>query len=519
MNLEEAAKELLRRRRATERLASFAQYIEIPGAPISDDPEEEIFAPVESVMASHHVMICDLMQGLMEGTIIHEGEVVRNGILCMPPGSAKSTYANVVGPAWGIGKFPGYNIITTSYGTPLALKQSRKTRSIIGQEKYQLLFDTALSGDNKAVDDYSLTNGSTMRAAGILAGVTGNRADGVIIDDPIKGREEADSETIRQKIKDAIDDDLMTRLKPNAWVLYILTRWHEDDPVGRLLPENYDGESGFFRCSDGEIYYVLSLQAQCDRDDDPLGREIGDYIWPEWFPPTHWRRFQSNPRTWSALYQQRPQPAEGTYFQKNWFGRYESMPEHYNVYMTSDYAVSDDKGDFTEHTVWAVGHDDKLYMIANWHGQTTADVWIDEGLKMVCQYKPICWFGEGGVIRKAIEPFLKKAMREQQTFCRVEWINPVGDKAARARGFQARASMGNVSFPEGAQGDRAIYQLIRFPTGKHDDFVDTCSLLGQAIDHAHPAIVKLPPKEPDLLQKPTFNAMLKANGRNRDYWS
>ena len=167
--------------------------------------------------------------------------MVRNAILCMPPGAAKSTYANVVVPSWAMGKFPGYNIITTSYGTPLALKQSRKTRSIAKQPRYQQTFKTELSNDNSAVEDWSLQNGSTMRAAGILAGVTGNRADGVIIDDPLKGRQEAESETTRNTIKDAIDDDLMTRLKPNGWVCYILTRWHEDDPVGRLLPDDYDG--------------------------------------------------------------------------------------------------------------------------------------------------------------------------------------------------------------------------------------------------------------------------------------
>lgn len=265
----QAAIELLSRRKARKSIAEFATYIDIPGAPVSDDDEEAEFKPIETRMVKHHRMICDTMQGLMEGTIEHEGEVVRNAIICMPPGSAKSTYANVVAPAWAMGKYPGYNIITTSYGTPLALKQSRKTRNIIKQHKFNMLFNSCLTGDNASVEDYSLTNDSTMRAAGILAGVTGNRGDGVIIDDPLKGREEADSQTIRDKIKAAIDDDLMTRLKPGGWVCYILTRWHDDDPVGRLLPDDYAGESGFFKCSDGETYYVLSLQAQCDREDDP----------------------------------------------------------------------------------------------------------------------------------------------------------------------------------------------------------------------------------------------------------
>ena len=508
MNIEEAAKELLRRRKAIASLAEFAQYIDIPGAPITDDEDEDVFKPITEKMVKHHILTCDVLQGLIEGTIKYKGEVVRGAMIFEPPGSAKTTYGNVVASAWAIGRRPGYNIITTSYQTPLALKQSRKTRSIVKQPKYKLLFDTELSSENSAVEDWALTNESTVRAAGILAGITGNRADGVIIDDPIKGRQEADSETIRNTTKNAIDDDLMTRLKPNAWVCYILTRWHEDDPVGRLLPDDWDGETGYFECSDGEVYYVLSIAAQCDRKDDVLGREIGEYMWPEWFPANHWNRFKSNARTWSALFQQRPQPATGTFFQKDKFNRYDVAPSPLTIWMTSDYAVSDAAGDYTEHSIWGIDHESNIYLLDNWYGQKEANVWIDEALSLVRTWKPYVWFGEKGVIRKSVEPFIKKQMELQKTFVRREWLNPAASKTARAISFQGMVFSGKVFFPNGDVGDRALDQMIRFPTGKHDDFVDTAALMGLVIDQAHEAYIP-PEKKVDILRKLTFNDIMK----------
>lgn len=486
---QDAAALLLRRRRARKRLSAFADFIEIPGTPISDDLDEGRFNLIETCLAKHHIMTCDIMQGLIEGTLEYEGEPVRGAMFFMPPGSAKSTYGTVVAPVWAMGKIPGYNIITTSYGTPLALKQSRKSRQIAKSTRYQSIFNASLNQDNRSVEDWSLSNGSTYRAAGILSGITGNRADGIVIDDPIKGRQDADSETIRNSTKAAIDDDLMTRLKPNGWVVYILTRWHEDDPAGRLLPEDWDGHSGFVRCSDGLIYYVLSLPAQCVDKDDPLGREIGEYIWPEWFPLDHWIRFQNNPRTWASLYQQMPSPEDGDYYQREWFKRYtpDELPDTLNKYGTSDYAVTDKDGDFTEHTIWGLCAKDDTYLLDNWHGQTSADVWIESQLDLVVKHKPLMWFGEGGVIRRSIEPFLSKRMTERRHYVTMEWMNPIHSKVIAARSFQARASQGKIYIPVGPMGDRCIEQLVKFPHGKHDDFPDTCALIGRALDETYKA--------------------------------
>lgn len=242
-SLEQAAAELLARRKARNSLVDYARYIEVPGAPISEEDDTETFKPVETQLAEHHVLTLQAIQRCIEKP---SGRLM----LFMPPGSAKSTYGSVVTPSWAMGRTPGFKVIGVSYGSDMAKKFGRRTRSIIKQRKYSTLFDTALSGDQAAADEWALSNSSEYMSGGILSGITGNRADLVVVDDPIKGRQDADSEVIRQRTKDEYEESVKTRLKPGGSIIIIQTRWHEDDLSGSILPENYAGQSGIImgRC-------------------------------------------------------------------------------------------------------------------------------------------------------------------------------------------------------------------------------------------------------------------------------
>lgn len=317
-----AAAEILRRQRSRTSLAHYTQAIDIPGAPaVPGDLVSEQFKPIESRVAQHHVILVDALQRTMTR---NEGRLM----VFMPPGAAKSTYASVVAPTWAMGRTPGHRIILASYASNIATKQSRKARAICRQLGYTSIWPERprLLDDQRAVDEWSLTNGSEFMAAGLLAGITGNRANGVIIDDPIANREQADSPTIREKIYAEYIDTALTRLLPNGYVILIMTRWHEDDLAGAILPVGYEGESGMIDCRDGKTWEVICLQAECERDDDPLGRKRGEFLWPEWFPESHWRTWRDNPlaqRTWSALYQQRPAPLAGVHFSRDMFKWYD----------------------------------------------------------------------------------------------------------------------------------------------------------------------------------------------------
>lgn len=194
------------------------------------------------------------------------------------------------------------------------------------------------------------------------------------------------------------------------------------------------------------------------------------------------------PRDWSALYQQRPSPDEGTFFKRDWFKTWVERPKDLAIYGTSDYAVTDGGGDYTVHRVWGVAPGGEIYRLAGWRGQTSSDVWIDRQIDLIQAHKPFAWFGESGVIQKAIEPMLTRRMRERAAFCRMEWLPSIHDKPTRARGFQARAAMGAVYFEQDAEID----EFLRFPAGANDDDVDCASLMGRALDSAHPAIATRP---------------------------
>lgn len=333
---QQAAAELLRRQRARTSLLEFSQAIDIPGVPLNEIADEEndrgklkdpiehvraIYAPIESRVALHHILLMQAIQRCIETP---RGRLM----VFMPPGSAKSTYASVVAPAWAMGRKRNTQIILASYATSIAAKQSRKVRAIMRDPQYTSIWGEkpTLLDDQRAVDDWQLTNGSSMMAAGLLAGITGNRADGVIIDDPVANREQADSATLREKTYNEYIDTAMTRGKPKMWTLLIMTRWQEEDLAGAILPADYSGESGMIPCRDGQTWEVLSIPAEAEREDDPLGRKQGEFLWPEWFSREHWSTWRDNPRaarTWSALYQQRPAPFTGIHFNREMFRRFD----------------------------------------------------------------------------------------------------------------------------------------------------------------------------------------------------
>lgn len=340
-----------------------------------------------------------------------------------------------------------------------------------------------LRQDSRAADRMNTDHGGAYFAVGVGTATTGRGAHLGLIDDPFKDRADADSEIQREKVWNWYRSTFFTRLMPGGAIVVIQTRWHEDDLAGRLLEQ--DG-----RADEGGEWTVLDL---------PAISPSGDALWPEWYDLPALERIKRTigPREWSALYQQRPQPDEGGYFQRTWFKTWSQLPKHLQVYGTSDYAVTDDGGDYTVHRIWGVDERGDVYRLDGWRGQTSADVWIERKIDLISKWKPWAWFGEGGVIQKAIEPMLVRRMRERNVFCRMEWVSSIHDKPTRARGFQARSAMGTVWMEPNAD----LGEFLSFPAGKYDDEVDAAGMIGRALDEAHPAIIPIEVKSqnpPDL---------------------
>lgn len=469
---------MLRRRYARKTLTEYARYIDVPGAPVTDEVDEELFKPVETVLAKHHELICDATQRCIER---HNGRTM----LFLPPGSAKSTYATVVGSTWALGRKPGFRVIGVSYGSDLSLKFGRRMRSITRQAGFERLFSTKLSTESAAADEWALENGSEYMGGGILSGITGNRADFIPIDDPIKGRLEAESEVTRKRTIEAYQDDILTRLKPGGSVMITQTRWHEADLAGSILPEGYSGESGMIECRDGNTWEVLCVPAKAERADDPLGRQIGEYIWPEWFGPDHWPQFERIPRTWSALYQQRPAPDSGDYFKAEWLRPYDKAPDRstLSIYGGSDYAVTSDGGDYTVHVIVGIDAEGRLWLLDLWRGQTASDVWVEAFCDLVLKWKPIGWAEETGQIKAGVGPFLTRRIRERRTFVAREQFPTRGDKSVRAQSIRGRMALDGLYVPTDAPWKAdLITEMMSFPVGVHDDQVDALGLVGQLLD-------------------------------------
>lgn len=490
------AAELLRRELARKHLREYARSIDIPGAPASENPEEEMFRPVETALAKHHIVILDAIQETLE---------TRNGRLMIfaPPGSAKSSYASVVAPSWIMAKIPGYRVIIASYADDIAEKHSRKCRSVARQERHISIWpeQPKLASDQRAIGQWALTNGSEFMAAGILGGITGNRADLILIDDPVKNREEADSETRREKIKDEYQDSVDSRLRPGGAIILIQTRWNEQDLAGGILPEDYDGRSGKVLCRDGQTWTVLNIPAECERPDDPVGRKLGEFLWPEWFGTDHWLLRKNNPqgqRTWAALYQQRPTAGEGIEFKREWFkwydpdlppgmpsvlGRAPGRPKLLTHYGASDFATKKDKGDFTEHGIWGIDQKIQLWALDWWFGQVTTDVWTEAFITLVKLWKPRRWWHEGGPIGSAMQPNMYREMRDKKAYVMLEPLTSIENKAVKLASFQARAAAGTVWLPlKRPWATRLVDQLCAFPAGRYDDAADEAGLLGRGID-------------------------------------
>lgn len=431
--------------------------------------------------ARHHSFVNAKLEAVAKGDI-------KRLMLFEPPGHAKSTYASWLFPAYYLGLYPAHNVIAASHTGDFAASWGRKVRNLFMMPEWP--FAAQLAADSQAAGHWSTTEGGEYFAVGTGGAVTGRRADLAVIDDPLKGREDADSETVRNKLWEWYRADLHTRLKPGAAIILIQTRWHEDDLAGRILPEDYDGRSGTFEGRDGEIWEVVSLPALAEAN-DALGRTINEALWPEWFSADMLlgERAMQGERNWSALYQQRPSPEEGDYFRRDWLRWYEEPPriETLRLYGASDYAITANGGDYTAHGIAGVDPQDNLYILDWWRAQVDSAQAVDSWADMAGRWKVVQWAEDKAQIEKSLGPFLSKRQKELGIYCHREPYPLIGDKAMRAQAIRGRISQGKVYFPAKAPWvNDLVSEMLVFPNGRNDDQVDVLSLLGRMLTTMRP---------------------------------
>ena len=222
-------------------------------------------------------------------------------MVLMPPGSAKSTYCSVIFPIWWFIQHPRTSIIAASHTAALVEHFSRRIHGLIEEHRLKLGFK--LLNNHRAAGHWRTTTGGEYFAAGVRGGIAGRRADLAIIDDPVKSMADAESERQRQYVWDWFNADLTPRLKPDARIILVMTRWHELDLGGQLLAQ------------DEENWDVVRLPAIAEKT-DPLGRPPGAPLWPEWesLEALSKKRATVGSHVWSALFQQAPRPRGERHF-------------------------------------------------------------------------------------------------------------------------------------------------------------------------------------------------------------
>ena len=452
--------------------------------------------------AHHHHLIADALERVFKGEC-------KRLMINMPPRHGKSQLASMHGPAFYVGNYPNKQIICCSYSDQMAKDFGREVRNIVDSEDFGMIFPgVSLASDSKSANRWNTNKGGCYIAAGISGGITGKGADVLIIDDPVKGRETAESELTPDKIWDWYRGDAFTRLMPGGAIIIIQTRWSDDDLSGRLLDAAEKGE--------GEQWEVLKLPAINDKN---------EALWPEWYDLESLERIKkvTGSRNWNALYQQNPVPVDGEFFKKEWFNWYprNELPKKLKVYGASDYAVTADGGDYTEHGVFGVDENDDLYIIDWWYGQESSDIWIEELIRLAKKYKPLTWAEEAGQITKSLGPFIDKRQQETGVYFYRKPYGSSKDKPTRAQSFRGRAAQGKIFLPRNtAWADRLLHQLLRFPSGKHDDAVDVCSLLSRMLGELIKVPIDKPKQTGKFLDKMTVNELIKywGNQRRKDEW-
>lgn len=389
---------------------------------------------------------------------VSTGEIKRL-IIEMPPRHGKSELATIRYPVYRLKLKPETRIIVGAYSQTLAEKFSRKARRVAANGKLEL------SKERNSAEDWETVQGGGFRAVGVGGGVTGQGGDLIIVDDPVKNREEAESLTYRDKVWDWFTNDLYTRLEPGGAIIVIMTRWHKDDLVGRILESETGGQ-----------WTRLRLPAEAEPD-DPIGRSEGAALCPDRFPLSVLADIRKVlGRDYNALYQQRPQPREGGMFKDHWFKRVEAVPAEARRVRWWDMGATADAGDPTvgfllaeaqgvyyfEDVVrgqWSSGERDKIIR------QTAENDRLKYG-------DVVIWAGQepGSAGKDAAGNFVKmlagyNAHTEPET----------GPKEVRAQPLAAQAEAGNVHVLKSDWTATLIDEFCDFPSGKNDDQVDSGS--------------------------------------------
>lgn len=399
---------------------------------------------------------------------VERGEIDRL-IVTMPPRHGKSEQVSVRFPAWYLGRNPDKRVIATSYAAHLARRFSGQARNQLLDERWPFPVELSLDTQSKESWDLAGRRGGYI-SAGVGGPITGQGAHLLLIDDPVKNAQEAESEAFRDAVWEWYTSTAYTRLEEGGAIVVVQTRWHADDLAGRLIKQAEEDP-------DADQWVVLNLPAIAEAD-EPWGRKTGEALWPAKYDLSKLQRIKKaiGSRFFDALYQQRPSAAEGTILKRAWWRHWTAMPDRFDqVLLSWDMAFKDTKGsDFVVGQVWGTKGAD-AYLLDQTRGrldfpatvkafEEQAKKWPQARTKLV----------EDKANGSAVIDTLKHQIPGLVP------IEPEGGKQARAAAVSWYVEAGNVYLPDPKLPgygwvNEFVDEASQFPLGSHDDQVDACT--------------------------------------------
>lgn len=429
-------------------------------------------------------------------------------LITMPPRHGKSWLASTLFPVYYLGKKPNRNVLATSYNQDLAKTFGRQTRDHAREPLVKQSYpDFEMSEESKAVDDWRTTSGGSYYATGMGGSTTGRAATCLLVDDPVKAREEAESATQRNKAWSYYVSALSTRKQPEPdgtppIEIIILTRWHPDDLAGRIM-ETEDWREGAWHHINFPAIKITEAGIKKSvaqlPEDDPRHIPTGDLskvspgkryyreavetaLWPDRFPVEELKKRQRlDPREFESLYQQSPFIQGGNLIKAQWWQSYKELPEINMLIISADTAFKKtETADYSVMIVAGLSANGDIYIL-----DVVRDRYDFPELKRVAVGLNARWRGQGlrgfYIEDKASGQSLIQELRTESGISVIP-VKVSSDKVSRVNAVTPLIEGGRVFIPEKAQWlDDFMNEMQTFPNGKHDDIVDALSMALDAL--------------------------------------
>ena len=417
-------------------------------------------------VGDHHRYLSDLVNDIISGKR-------RKVCISLPPRHGKSYMVSQKLPCWYLGNHPNKQVIAVSYAASLAQEFGRSVRDAIDSSLYANLFgpDAAPVGTGKAGGKFTLSGGGKYRSVGVRGSLTGFGGDLIIVDDPTKDAETADSPRYKEMLEKFFSETLYTRLMPGGSIIVMATRWRHDDLIGYIL-KNFDGWE----------YINIPAISFDDGTPDPLGRGPNEALWPEMY---NLEALLDIKRTlgdasFNALYQGRPvaqKSATLTHSDVRYYRSKSEIPSRLGSrFLSIDTALSTkSSSDYSAITVWAPDQDrPDIYLLDAVMDRLGILELTEQVMKLAGEYG--CDYAV--IENSAAGQPLKQLLEHGHQFPAV-LMNPTSDKVSRFANVLPFFKQGQVHMPSsGLRPDLepCYEQLYNFPKASHDDFVDSCQI-------------------------------------------